>query len=265
MALCWLKEDAMPEVTGPVPGSFCWIELATSDPAAAKKFYKDVFGWDVDEHDMGEMGFYYIFKKNGRDVAAMYGLMPDQKAHGIPPNWLTYVGVTSADEAAAKAQGLGATILQPPFDVMGHGRMAVLQDPEGAVFALWEAKEHWGVQLRDEANTLCWNELATNQPDAAREFYTKLMNWKPKVSPEYTEWYNGEAPIGGMRKINEGEPTPPNWMPYFLVDSVDDSAAKAQSGGATICLPPNDMPGVGRFSVVGDPQGAVFALFKLAH
>jgi predicted enzyme related to lactoylglutathione lyase len=254
----------MPKIEGPQPGHFCWIELATSDALAAKKFYSDVFGWSARENDMGEMGIYYIFRKGDGDAAAMYKLMPDQVHQGIPPNWLTYIAVSSADQTVEKARSLGATILQPPFDVYDMGRMSVLQDPQGAVFALWEAKKSWGVTVRDEADTLCWNELATNDPDAARDFYTKLLGWSGKVSPEYTEWHLGEKPIGGMRTIAQGEPTPPNWIPYFMADSADATTAKAQVAGGSVVMPPTDMPGVGRFAVIADPQGAFFALYQPA-
>jgi predicted enzyme related to lactoylglutathione lyase len=254
----------MPEVNAPVPGEFCWIELATSDAIAARTFYTNLFGWQVNENDMGASGIYYIFLKNGRDVAAMYKMMADQEAHGVPPNWMSYVGVDNADEAVARAQGLGAQLLMGPFDVSDHGRMAVLKDPQGATFSLWEAKKHFGVGVRDEANTLCWNELATNDADASRSFYTSLAGWNPKVSPEYTEWHKGEKAIGGMRVIGEGEPSPPHCMPYFMVEDVDASTAKVSSTGGAVHMPPTDMEHVGRFSVVADPQGAVFALFKPA-
>ncbi len=252
----------MPDINGPVPGHFCWIELATSDPEAAKGFYAGLFGWGVNENDMGEMGTYYIFQKRGRDAAAMCALMEEQKAQGVPPNWLTYIAIASADDAAARVTELGGKVLMPPFDVMDFGRMAVCQDPQGAVFAVWEAKAHWGVTVRDEAATLCWNEIATNDPAASADFYTKLTGWKAKVSPEYTEWYLGEIPIGGMRTIHEGEPTPPSWMPYFMVDDCNEATGRARSAGATACAETIDMPGVGRFSVLMDPQGAVFALYE---
>ena len=254
----------MPEVNGPNPGHFAWIELATSDPDAAKKFYSDVFGWFAKENDMGDFGVYYIFQKNDRDVAAMYKLMPEQTKAGVPPNWLSYVGLANADDAAAKARELGATIMQPVFDVMDFGRMAVIQDPQGAVFAIWESKKHWGVTIRDEANTLCWNELATRDAAAARDFYSKLFGWTFKVSEQYSEIYIGETGIGGVRTLNEGEQAPPNWMPYFMADSVDATTAKAQGAGATVYVPPGDIPGTGRFSVLADPQGAVFALYQPA-
>jgi len=252
----------MPAIDGPVIGHFCWVELATSDPAAAKKFYANLFDWTVVENEMGEMGFYYIFQKNDRDSAAMYKLMDDQVAQGIPPNWMTYIAVESADDAAAKVAELGGNVLQPAFDVMTFGRMAMLQDPHGAVFAVWQAKDHWGVRIRDEANTLCWNELATRTPEASAEFYTKLTGWSAKASPEYSEWVLGETPIGGMRTLHEGEPTPPSWMPYFMVDDCDAMTHKAKTGGAMVYVEPMSLPNVGRFSVLADPQGAVFALYQ---
>lgn len=252
----------MPQVDSATPGHFVWIELATNDTDSAKRFYTSLFGWTTREHDMGEMGTYYIFRKNGRDAAAMYALPSDQQAHGVAPSWMTYIAVTSADEAVARAESLGAKTLQPPFDVFDFGRMAVLHDPEGAVFAVWEPKSHWGVGVRDEEGTLCWNELATHDPDRARSFYTSLAGWSAKISPGYTEWYSNSQPIGGMRTINEGEPTPPNWMPYFMVTDVDDTVARVAQSGGTVHVPATDIAGVGRFSVVGDPRGAVFALFK---
>jgi predicted enzyme related to lactoylglutathione lyase len=255
----------MAEVNAPNPGHFAWIELATTDPAAAKQFYMKLFGWTVNENDMGEMGIYYIFQKKGRDAAAMYRLMPDQVQQGVPPNWLSYVGVTSADDTAAKAQSLGGTALMPPFDVFDHGRMSVLKDPEGAVFAVWQAKQHWGVTIRDEANTLCWNELATRNAQAGRDFYSKLFGWTFKVTDQYSEIHVGERGIGGLRTMSPGEPAPPNWMPYFMVDDCDAMTSAAQSGGGRTYVPPTDIPHVGRFSVVADPQGAVFALYKGSH
>jgi predicted enzyme related to lactoylglutathione lyase len=252
----------MANVDSPQPGSFCWIELATSDPVAAKEFYSSVFGWSVRENDMGEMGIYYVFQKNERDCAAMYKLMPDQASQGVPPNWTTYVGVTSADATVEQAKSLGATILAGPFDVYDLGRMAMIQDPEGAVFALWEAKKNYGVRIRDEANTLCWNELATRDPDRALKFYTTLFGWTPKVSPEYTEWHLDGKGIGGMRTIGEGEPTPPNWLPYFLADDCTALTERVKSAGGHVIVPANDMAGVGRFSVDSDPQGAFFSLYQ---
>jgi predicted enzyme related to lactoylglutathione lyase len=248
------------DVNSATPGRFCWIELATSDAEAAKAFYGEVFGWSFRDNDMGEMGKYTIFLKRDRDAAAAYPLMPDQKAQGVPPNWASYVAVLSAEDTAAKAQSLGATVIAPPFDVNDFGRMAVLQDPQGAVFCIWEPKTHIGVTIFGEDGSLCWNELATKDPAASLDFYSKLFGWTGKVSPEYTEIHLGETGIGGMRTIAEGDPTPPNWMPYFLVNDCNAVTDKVQARGGNVCVPPTDIPHVGRFSVVNDPQGAFFAM-----
>ena len=121
----------MPTVTSNAPGSFCWIELATSDAPAARDFYTRMFGWTVNAIPMGEHGNYYIFQKGTNDVAAMY-----HDTRGIHPNWLSYVAVADADASTAQAKSLGATVIADPFDVFESGRMAVLTDPQGAVFAV---------------------------------------------------------------------------------------------------------------------------------
>ena len=134
----------MPEVTSQRPGSFCWIELNTSDSAAAKKFYSDLFGWEAEDTPAGPDMVYTMLRINGLEVGAMCNLQPDQKAMGIPPHWMSYVAVESADDAAAKAASLGGTVMAGAFDVMDVGRMAVLQDPQGATFCVWQAKAHIG-------------------------------------------------------------------------------------------------------------------------
>src|SRR5215204_3241076 len=128
-----MSEVRMQETPEYKPGTFCWVELATSDPNAAKTFYTQLFGWTYDDHPMGQDMVYTMLKLDGKDVGAMYKLMTDQVAQGVPPNWLSYISVTSADEATEKAKGAGATIIKEPFDVMRVGRMSLIQDPTGAV------------------------------------------------------------------------------------------------------------------------------------
>jgi hypothetical protein len=129
------------------PGTFCWVELATSDGAAAKKFYTSLFGWTVDDVPGGG-GIYTMLQKNGKDAGALYQLGPEQQ--GVPPHWNSYVCVQSADGTAAVAKKLGGNIIMEPFDIMEHGRMAVVQDPTGAVFSLWQPKGHIGAQVVNE-------------------------------------------------------------------------------------------------------------------
>ena len=123
----------MPHVEKHAPGNFCWIELATTDQSTAKEFYSELFGWTISEFPMGPKDFYTTFEIDGRDVAAVYTLRPEQQARGVPAHWSLYVAVENADTAADRARGLGAKVIAEPFDVYDVGRMAVVQDPTGAV------------------------------------------------------------------------------------------------------------------------------------
>ena len=252
----------MPEFTSHQPGTFCWIELGTSDAAAAKKFYMDLFGWGVNENDMGgDMGIYYMFQKDGRECAAMYQM--GKEMQGIPPFWLSYVAVTDADAVAEKAKSLGGRVVNGPFDVYDFGRMVVMGDAEDGAFAVWQPKSHIGVRVRDEDNTLCWNELQAHDVDKAKKFYRELFGWKMKESPEYTELAAGDTPIGGMMKSQAPPEVPPYWLPYFAVADCDATVNAAKAAGAQVYAGPMDYPNVGRFALLADPQGAVFAVIKL--
>ena len=126
----------MPTVTTHAPGTFNWPELATTDQNAAKKFYTTLFDWQATDDDMGPGGVYTIFKRDGKAVAALYTLKADMRKQGVPPLWGSYISVENADASAAQAKTLGGKVIMEPFDVMEHGRMAVITDPQGAVFAL---------------------------------------------------------------------------------------------------------------------------------
>ena len=258
----------MPTVTTNAPGTFCWPELSTSDPIAAKKFYSGLFGWQIKDQDMGPQGVYTIFTRDGKDVSACYQQDEAQAKSGVPPYWGTYISVESADQAAAKAKSLGGTVIMEPFDVMEHGRMAVITDPQGATFCVWQAKAHIGVQVHGEPNSLGWTQLNAKDTAVAKTFYTSLIGWKTQEDPmqgtggNYTTWLKADGPAGGMMAMPPGTPAaaPAHWLPYFAVTSVDATAQKAGSLGAKTFVPPTDIPGTGRFAVFADPQGAVFAI-----
>jgi len=250
----------MPEITKHEPGTFCWIELAVPDRRAAQQFYTSLFGWTTNEVPMGEDEPYVMLEKDGRNVGALY-----QSAQA-PPNWLSYINVESVDDSAKRARDLGATLLQEPFDVMDVGRMAVVQDGQGAVFAVWQPKSHPGIGVRDEVGTLCWNELMTTDVEAAQKFYESLFGWQLKVTPGYTEAHVGGKAIGGLMQIApEMHGMPSHWKPYFMVENVDAAVKKAQSLGVTELFGPMDIPEVGRFAIINDPQGAAFAVITLSH
>ena len=263
-----MSEARMQESPEHQPGTFCWIELGTSDNEAAKSFYKQLFGWDYVDNPMGPDAVYTMLKLDGKDVGGLYKLMPDMVAQGVPPHWLSYVAVADADETAEKAKAEGATIMNGPFDVATYGRMAVVKDPTGAVFALWQAKDNKGAGAQGVLNAACWNELGTIDTEKAGQFYANVFGWTREPfseSPvEYTMFKQGERGTGGMYKITpEMGPIPPHWLIYFAVDDCDAKVEKAKGLGATVMMPPDDIPTIGRFAILNDPQGAAFAIIKL--
>jgi len=247
---------------------FCWIELATSDQAAAKKFYTSLFGWSTDDSPMGPGAFYTMFRQQGKEVGGGYTLMPDQVKMNVPPNWLVYVAVADADASAAKAKSLGGNVLAGPMDVMELGRMAVIADPTGAVFAVWQAKQHSGIESIGGDGTFSWADLNTSDPKRAADFYSNLFGWKLEKGehdPEggYLHIKNGEHYIGGIPPAKHLQPAvPPHWLIYFHASDCDAFSNKAKSLGANVCFGPMTMENVGRFSIAADPQGAYFALFQ---
>lgn len=257
----------MPHIDSHTSGSFCWMELGTTDQAAAKRFYAGLFGWSADDHPMGPGMYYTMFHLDGQAVAGGYQLDPKQHL-GVPPNWTTYIQVDDADAAAERAQSLGGKLIVDPFDVYDLGRMAALQDPTGAYFCVWQPKAHKGSSVAGIPGTLCWNELATPDPERARDFYTQLFAWETYGGLESNYLHikvNGEDSGGILPLSAQGEGVPPHWMPYFLVADCDASADRARELGGEWCMPPTTMPNVGRFAVMKDPQGAVFSVIQVTH
>jgi len=249
------------------PGMFCWIELMTSDQAAAKKFYTSLFGWTADDNPMGPGFFYTIFRLQGKQVGGGYTLMPDQVAANVPPNWLVYVAVESADATVDKARGLGAKVIAGPIDVMDLGRMAIISDPTGAVFAIWQAKQQKGMEIMGADGTFSWADLNTGDPKRAADFYSALFGWKLEKGehdPEggYLHIKNGEHYIGGIPPARPEQSAPPHWLIYFHASDCDAYSNKAKSLGANVCFGPVTLEDVGRFSIAADPQGAYFSMFQ---
>jgi len=256
----------MPNIEKHTLGSFCWIELATTDQNAAKTFYGKLFGWEASDMPIGLKDFYSTFKLGGRDVAAAYTLREEQRAAGVPPHWMLYVAVESADDTAKRADKLGGRVCMDAFDVFEFGRMAVIQDPTGAMFPVWQPKRHTGTGLRGEKGTLCWADLSTPDPDAATRFYSQLFGWKlekgEKDPSGYLHIRNGDQFIGGLPPTQHRNPkTPPHWLAYFEIANCDSTTATAKQLGARTYLDPMTMENVGRWSVLADPQEAIFAAF----
>ena len=159
----------MPEFSSHAPGTFCWPELATTDQKGGVAFYRALLGWDVIEQPIGPADVYSMFTLRGLEVAAASTMQADERQLGVPPHWNAYVAVADADQSAKRAQELGGKVLAPAFDVMDAGRMAVLQDPQGAVISVWQAKRHIGAKVLREPGALGWTELLTNDTGGRRD------------------------------------------------------------------------------------------------
>jgi uncharacterized protein len=253
----------MGERTEYTPGTFCWTDLTTTDQDGAKAFYGQLFGWEAEDLPVGDGVHYSMQRVGGRDVAAISPQPQQQRDAGVPPTWNSYVAVTDADATAERASELGATVHAPPFDVMDAGRMAVIQDPQGAFFMVWQSGQHHGAGLVNASGALSWNELASPDLDASSNFYGELFGWEIaqfEGSPEpYLAISNQQRGNGGIRELAPPG-TPPHWLVYFATDDLDSALAKVADLGGTAIAGPIDIQ-IARIAVVQDPQGAVFALY----
>jgi predicted enzyme related to lactoylglutathione lyase len=243
----------MGERTSYAPGALSWTELVTSDADAAKAFYTDLFGWSYDDRPVGDGVVYSMAQLDGKSVAALFGA--DEA-----PRWNCYITVESVDEAVERARRLGAQVLAEPFDVMTAGRSAVLADPTGGVFYLWQAGDDIGASLVNTPGAMAWNDLVTAEPDAASEFYGALFGWTIEEIPGaggYRSIRNGDHPNGGVMPLQG----PSAWMPYFGHESVDAVIARISELGGKLMTGPMPVPS-GQFAIFADPQGAVFGVLE---
>jgi len=277
----------MPERDGYIPGVPCWIDTSQPDPEAAVDFYSGLFGWEFEDvMPPGSEGKYFIARLRGGDVAAV-GSIPE----GAPQMamWNTYVWVESADETAAKLKDAGGKALMEPFDVMDSGRMGVFADPEGAAFCVWQAKQHKGARIVNEAGSLNFNGLNTRDLEGAKAFYASVFGWQILTLergaqmwtlPGYGDHLEQGDPdlrkrmaevgapagfedvVASINPIPDNQPdTPPHWNVTFAVDDADAIAAKATELGGKPIVPPFDAAWV-RMTVIADPQGATFIASK---
>ena len=272
----------MPDRDGYIEGVPCWVDTSQPDPKAVLPFYSGLFGWQFeDAMPQGSEGSYYIGTIRGRSVAAV-GSIPE----GAPQvaEWNTYIAVDSADDAAAKASRAGGRIAAEPFDVLDAGRMAVIADPEGAVFCVWQTYKHPGAQVVNEHGTLTFNGLATRDPEQAKAFYGAVFGWEIlplAAGPMWTRPGYGDhleertpglradmaqmgAPEGFIDVVAMLSPipandsdTPAHWSVTFAVDDVAATAAKVKELGGEVVTGPIDAPW-SRIAVIKDPRGATF-------
>ena len=246
------------------PGTFSWTDLTTTDQNAAKRFYGELLGWTFADLPVGEGFVYSMAQVDGATVAAISPQPQQQRDAGAPPLWNSYVTVESADDAVERATSLGGTAHAPAFDVMDAGRMAVLQDPQGAYFMPWQPNTNIGAELVNAPGALVWNELTTPDLDASEDFYGGLFGWTTEIAPgpmEYRVIKRADGGRNGGMRPPMPPGTPPFWLVYFGTSDIAGAAAKVSGLGGTVLAAPMAIEGLGELAVAQDPQGAVFALY----
>jgi predicted enzyme related to lactoylglutathione lyase len=192
-------------------------------------------------------------------------MLPEMREQGIPPFWTSYVNHSDADSIAAKVEEEGGTVTFPPMDIFESGRMATFLDPEGAACGVWQPKEIIGAEVVNQPNALIWNELQTRDGANARKFYGSVFGWGDNEDDGGYVTYAVDGRVqAGMIQMDENFPdsVPANWMPYFMVEDVQATADKAAELGGTVMMPPHAAGEMGTFTVIQDPQGAVFTAMK---
>jgi predicted enzyme related to lactoylglutathione lyase len=246
--------------TEAIPGAPCWVELGTRDVPESGKFYSGLFGWSIETDPRTEAGGYTVASLDGAPVAAMSPLYTP----GAPVAWSVSFAVLDADATAARAADRAGSVIMTPMEVFDIGRFAVLRDPTGTMFSIWQPRLFHGFGLWDEPGAACWVELATRDVPTANAFYQALFGWSISAD-SYPHLSIGDHHFGGVQDMNATgipEEVPPHWLVYFKADDVAAKAQQAVDLGAQTQMGPLHLPGTGHFAVLRDPQGAVFALFQ---
>jgi predicted enzyme related to lactoylglutathione lyase len=243
------------------PGKFVWFEHHSNDIPKARGFYEKLFGWNTEMMAMPGSDPYPVIH-NGDTGIGGYAQAPA----GAPPQWMSYLSVSDVDSSYKAALAAGAKSLMAPMDYGSAGRAATIADPTGGVFSIWKGADG------DPAETdttppggWIWNELATKDEKTALAFYEKAFGFSHDgmSMPDGTYYVlkQGDKGRAGLFKAMHAA-MPTMWTPYVCVADCDASTAKATGLGATVTVPPTDIPGVGRLAMFGDPQGASIAILK---
>jgi hypothetical protein len=240
-------------------GRFTWFECYSNDVERSRVFYSELFGWTIEPLEMSDGSTYELIKNGQTDIGGLMPLMAEQGPH---PFWLSYLSVAKVDETAARLASSGGTTLRDGFDIPGVGRIAVVADPQGAIFALFKGATG-DPEEAEGPGSWWWNELWTTSTEDALHFYKSVFGYThdSMEMPDGGTYYiltQGEQSRAGLMTSPAVE-IPPNWLPYVRVDDCDQIAERAAALKGKVLWPPNDIPNVGRATVLADPTGATIA------
>jgi predicted enzyme related to lactoylglutathione lyase len=253
-------------------GQFVWYDLMTTDPEAAKRFYSPLGGWSTMPFEKSDpQNPYTMWTHNGEPIGGVARLTGEQRARGIPPHWMPSVEVNNVDSSLRQAQSLGGKVVMGPMDVPDTGRYAIIQDPQGAMLAIFTPQGgpmSSAFEGTPRVGRISWHELMTTDYKKAFDFYRQLLGWEKNSEMDmgggmmYFMFGQRGKMYGGMfNRTADMANVPPFWLPYIFVRDLQKSMESATRAGAQVVNGPMDVPG-GRIVVLKDPQGAAIALHQ---
>lgn len=242
-------------------GAPVWTDLATSDLAGAQAFYRTVFDWEYEQAGP-EYGGYVNASRSGRHIG---GLMAGDPAWNTPDAWTVYLHTADIGSTVDAAVSAGASNCVPPMEVPEKGWMAMLTDPTGAFFGLWQPTGHRGFEVYDEPGAPTWFQLTTTDFAKATAFYAEVFGWQLQVEADSDEFRYSNAIFDGTPLIGvlDGSVIPglerSMWTGFWASDDVDKSIEAIIANGGAVVRAAEDTP-YGRLAAVTDPTGAAFNL-----
>lgn len=242
-------------------GAPTWLDLMSTDPAGSRAFYTKLFGWSYDISGP-EFGYYAMAKLNGKEVAGVGGVPPGSP---MPSTWSTYFASHDLKADIARAEALGGSLAVPAMQIGDNGSMAMIADPTGGMFGLWQAGTHIGARLTDEPGAMTWHEMYSHDAKKAVAFYTKMLNATASPMPGGMEYYvlqHGAAQLAGIMQITPDMGQMPSmWSNYWVVKNTDDAVKLTLDSGGKLMGEVMDSP-FGRMAMLFDPQGALFKVLQ---
>ncbi len=261
------------------PGMIASVDLTVSDADRIRDFYQSVIGWKYMPLDMGNYADYIMTTTDDQPTSGICHKRGSNAA--LPSVWMVYFIVADMSTGLQAVERLGGTVLVRPAQAEGS-RYGVIQDPSGAICALYEVgeadQEGMTAQLaaieaaHGQPGHMAWVDLTVENAEAVRDFYQQVVGWTPQTVPqedgaETYDDYNmctadGTARTGICHKRGTNAALPSQWMVYFVVPDVDQCIRAVEAGGGSIIRSPHGGGG-GRMAVIEDPAGVVCTLFEM--
>lgn len=249
------------------PGRFVFHDLMSDDVGRSTSFYGSLFPeWEIQEIDLGDAGSYHSISIDGLRRG---GIVPFAANANVASHWVGYVEVADCEATIDRAISDGGTVPVSMMDVPYMGKFSVIMDRENALTKALEPASPIEYPDRPSSGQFCWNELLTTDVSSARSFYQSVFGWSAIEQSlpgkgEYSLMRAGEQDVAGIMPMALDANHDPAWLTYFYAEDLDERFIQAETLGATTVILPRDISGVGRFTVLVDPVGALFAMMCLS-